>query len=122
MVEAQGGDASYIKDPSKFEKAKYIIDVKSNKDGYIKEINALEIGEAAMKLGAGRATKEDIIDFATGIVLEKKVGSKVNKGDTLCKVYSNKEHVESILLEVVESFKITNEELKTLPIIYEIVE
>lgn len=122
MVEAQGGDASYIKDPSKFEKAKYIIDVKSNKDGYIKEINALEIGEAAMKLGAGRATKEDIIDFATGIVLEKKVGSKVNKGDILCKVYSNKEHVESIILEVVESFKITNEELKTLPIIYEIVE
>ena len=122
MVEAQGGDSTYIKDPSKFEKAKYIIDVKSNKDGYIKEINALEIGEAAMKLGAGRATKEDIIDFSTGIVLEKKVGSKVNKGDTLCKVYSNKEHVESILLEVVESFKITNEELKTLPIIYEIVE
>ena len=122
MVEAQGGDASYIKDPSKFKKAKYIIDVKSNKDGYIKEINALEIGEAAMKLGAGRATKEDIIDFATGIVLEKKVGSKVNKGDILCKVYSNKEHVESIILEVVESFKITNEELKTLPIIYEIVE
>ena len=81
MVKAQGGDDSYIKDPSKFEKAKYIIDVKSKKEGYIKEINALEIGEAACKLGAGRATKADVIDFAAGIVLEKKVGSKVNVGD-----------------------------------------
>ena len=122
MVKAQGGDDSYIKDPSKFEKAKYIIDVKSKKEGYIKEINALEIGEAACKLGAGRATKADVIDFAAGIVLEKKVGSKVNVGDTLCKVYSNKENIDSILEEVVESFKISAEQIDVLPIIYEVVE
>ena len=94
MVKAQGGDESYIYNPSKFDKAKYIIDVKSNKAGYVKEINALEIGEAAMKLGAGRATKEDVLDFTAGIVLEKKVGSKVDVGDTLCKVYSNKENID----------------------------
>ena len=122
MVKAQGGDDSYIKDSSKFEKAKYIIDVKSKKEGYIKEINALEIGEAACKLGAGRATKADVIDFAAGIVLEKKVGSKVNVGDTLCKVYSNKENIDSILEEVVESFKISAEQIDVLPIIYEVVE
>ena len=122
MVKAQGGDESYIYNPSKFDKAKYIIDVKSNKAGYVKEINALEIGEAAMKLGAGRATKEDVLDFTAGIVLEKKVGSKVDVGDTLCKVYSNKENIDSILNEVLESFKFTNDELKTLPIIYEVVE
>lgn len=122
MVKAQGGDDSYIKDPSKFEKAKYIIDVKSNKEGYIKEINALEIGEAACKLGAGRATKTDVIDFAAGIVLEKKVGSKVNIGDTLCKVYSNKNQIDSILDEVKESFKFSDVEIETLPIIYEVVE
>lgn len=122
MVKAQGGDESYIYNPSKFDKAKYIIDVKSKKEGYIKEINALEIGEAAMKLGAGRATKEDVLDFSAGIVLEKKVGSKVNIGDTLCKVYSNKENIDSILNEVIESFKFSDEELEVLPIIYEVVE
>ena len=117
MVKAQGGDESYIYNPSKFDKAKYIIDVKSNKAGYVKEINALEIGEAVMKLGAGRATKEDVLDFTAGIVLEKKVGSIVDVGDTLCKVYSNKENIDSILNEVLESFKFTYDELKTLPII-----
>ena len=122
MVKAQGGDESYIYNPSKFDKAKYIIDVKSNKAGYVKEINALEIGEAAMKLGAGRATKEDVLDFTAGIVLDKKVGSKVDVGDTLCKVYSNKENIDSILNEVLESFKFTNDELETLPIIYDVVE
>ena len=75
-----------------------------------------------MKFGAGRATKEDVLDFTAGIVLEKKVGSKVDVGDTLCKVYSNKENIDSILNEVLESFKFTNDELKTLPIIYEVVE
>ena len=122
MVKAQGGDESYIYHPEKFIKAKHIIDVKSNKEGYVKEINALEIGEAAMKLGAGRATKEDVLDFSAGIVLEKKVGSKVEVGETLCKVYSNKENVDSIINEVLESFKFSSEELKVLPIIYEVVE
>ncbi len=122
MVKAQGGDESYIYHPEKFEKAKFIIDVKSNKFGYIKEINALEIGEAAMKLGAGRATKEDTLDFSAGIVLEKKVGDVVNIGDTLAKVYSNKENIDSILNEVIESFKFQDTQLEILPIIYEIVE
>ena len=122
MVKAQGGDESYIYHPEKFKKAKYIIDVKSIKNGYIKEINALEIGEAAMKLGAGRATKDDVLDFEAGIVLEKKVGSKVEVGETLCKVHSNKENIDSILDEVLESFKFVDDELETLPIIYEIVE
>ena len=122
MVKAQGGDESYIYDPSKFEKAKYVIDVKSEKAGYVKEINALEIGEAAMKLGAGRATKEDVLDFAAGIILNKKVGSKVEVGDTLCRVYSNKENIDSILLEALNAFKLQDTELETFPIIYEVVQ
>ena len=122
MVKAQGGDESYIYNSSKFEKAKYVIEVKSEKAGYVKEINALEIGEAAMKLGAGRATKDDVLDFAAGIILNKKVGSKVEIGDTLCKVYSNKENIDSILLEALNSFKLQDEELETFPIIYEVVQ
>ena len=122
MVKAQGGDESYIYDPSKFEKAKYVIEVKAEKTGYVKEINALEIGEAAMKLGAGRATKEDVLDFAAGIILNKKVGSKVEVGDTLCRVYSNKENIDSILLETLNAFKLQDTELETFPIIYEVVQ
>ena len=122
MVKAQGGDESYIYDPSKFEKAKYVIEVKAEKTGYVQEINALEIGEAAMKLGAGRATKEDVLDFAAGIILNKKVGSKVEVGDTLCRVYSNKENIDSILLETLNAFKLQDTELETFPIIYEVVQ
>ena len=122
MVKAQGGDESYIYDPSKFEKAKYVNEVKAEKTANVKEINALEIGEAAMKLGAGRATKEDVLDFAAGIILNKKVGSKVEVGDTLCRVYSNKENIDSILLEALNAFKLQDEELETFPIIYEVVQ
>lgn len=91
LVEAQGGDASFVYDVSKFAKAKYTIDVKALKDGYVGFINALEIGNAAMLLGAGRAMLTDNIDHSVGIVLNKKVGSLVNKGDVIATIHSNKE-------------------------------
>lgn len=122
LVKAQGGDESYIYNPSKFKKAKYQIEVKASSNGYIKEINALEIGEAAMKLGAGRATKEDIIDLSAGIILNKKVGSYVNQNETLCVVHTNKENIESILKEVEDSFKLSIDKVAENPIIYEIIQ
>lgn len=91
LVEAQGGDASFVYDVSKFAKAKYTIDVKALKDGYVGFINALEIGNAAMLLGAGRARLTDNIDHSVGIVLNKKVGSLVKKGDVIATIHSNKE-------------------------------
>ena len=121
LVKAQGGDESYIYHPEKFEKAKYIVDVVSSNEGYIKEINALEIGEAAMKLGAGRATKEDVIDPTSGIVLNKKVGSFVKKNDVLCTIYTNKEDYLSLLEEVKNSFKFSDEKVKVNPSIYEVI-
>lgn len=121
LVKAQGGDESYIYHPEKFERAKYIVDVVSSNEGYIKEINALEIGEAAMKLGAGRATKDDVIDPTSGIVLNKKVGSFVKKNDVLCTIYTNKEDYSSLLEEVKNSFKFSNEKVEVNPIIYEVI-
>ena len=121
LVKAQGGDESYIYHPEKFERAKYIVDVVSSNEGYIKEINALEISEAAMKLGAGRATKEDVIDPTSGIVLNKKVGSFVKKNDVLCTIYTNKEDYSSLLEEVKNSFKFSNEKVEVNPIIYEVI-
>ena len=121
LVRAQGGDESYISDPSKFEKAKYIIAIKAENEGYVKQINALEIGDSAMRLGAGRATYDDVIDPSSGIVLSKKVGDKVNVGDVLCTVYTNKEDNASILKDIHDSFKLSSDIVKINPIIYEVI-
>ena len=108
MVIAQGGDVSYIDNPEKFPLAKHIVEVKASKPGYIKHIVALEIGESAMRLGAGRETFDDIIDMAAGIVLNKKVGDKVAKGDTLCVVHTNKDDFASILKDIEKAFTIVD--------------
>lgn len=72
FVKAQKGDTSYILDPSKFEVAKNIIPIYSNKEGVIKRIDALTIGKSSMKLGGGRERIEDTIDMSAGIILNKK--------------------------------------------------
>lgn len=122
LVEAQGGDKSYIYHPEKFEKAKHIVELKSTRSGYVNEINALEIGVAAMKLGAGRATKEDVIDFASGIVLNKKVGDKVEVGETLCTLHTNIDQFDDVKNEAEMAFKLSKDPIKVAPIIHEIVE
>ncbi len=118
MVKAQGGDVSYIEHPEKFPLAKHIVEVKANKGGYIKQIVALEIGESAMRLGAGRETFDDVIDMSAGIVLNKKVGDKVDKGDVLCVVHTNKENFDSILKDIENSFIIVDEFVKVPPTVH----
>lgn len=93
LVENQCGDISYIKDLSKFKKAKNIYEVKANKEGYVQKLNAKEIGEVARDLGAGRIRKEDSIDYEAGIVLNKKIGNKVNVGEVLAEIHTNKEEI-----------------------------
>ncbi|MGM9873746.1 MAG: pyrimidine-nucleoside phosphorylase [Bacilli bacterium] len=121
MVKAQGGDESYIEHPEKFEISKNIIEVLSDKDGYISKINALEIGEASMKLGAGRATMQDVIDMSSGIILNKKVGDHVKKGDLLCTLYTNKSEYTDALNEAKEAFVFVDKEVETHPVVWEIV-
>ena len=91
MVEAQGGDIDVIKDVSKFEKASIEKEVISSCDGYITFMNTKECGIASCILGAGRETKDDAIDYSAGIILKKKTGDKVSKGDVLAVLYGNKE-------------------------------
>lgn len=76
----QGGDSSIVDNPEKMPQAKYVIDVPAKTSGVISNIVADEIGIAAMLLGAGRATKEDEIDLAVGLMLRKKVGDAVKEG------------------------------------------
>ncbi len=90
MVEAQGGDSSVLRDPEKFAKAPYSGEVKAERDGYIVKMNAEECGIASVVLGAGRETKESSIDFAAGIMMKKKYGEAVKKGETLAILYTSK--------------------------------
>lgn len=90
-ISAQGGDASYLEDTSKFPKAAHVIPIISERDGYISHMNAEQIGIAAAILGAGRASKEDTIDFAAGIILCKKTGDKVMRGDVMAYLHTNVE-------------------------------
>ncbi len=108
MVEAQKGDKSYILDINKFEMPKYTIPVESTKDGYVEKIDALAIGNAAMYLGAGRQKIEDNIDHSVGIVLSKKVGDKVNKGEALAFMYSNKANNELEYDMILKAYNIGN--------------
>lgn len=91
MVEAQGGDSSVIKDVSRFKKAGIVKEVISPYDGYITFMDTKECGIASCILGAGRETKEDNIDYSAGIVLKKKTGDRIEKGDILAVLYGNKE-------------------------------
>jgi len=91
LVQNQEGDISYIENPEKFEKAKYIVPVYSDEEGYVEKLDAEKVGVASVHLGAGRVKKEDSIDHSVGIILEKKIGSKVEKGDVLAYVHANSE-------------------------------
>ena len=124
MVEAQGGDVSYIKDPSKFEVAKHIVPVIAKEDGYIKDIKALTIGVSSMKLGGGRETLEDTIDMSAGIVLTNKVGDFVSKGDVLCTIYTNKDEktYNEIIGEIYTAYSFSGEKVSHTSVIKEVIE
>ncbi|WP_409509330.1 pyrimidine-nucleoside phosphorylase [Bacillus spizizenii] len=109
FLKNQGGDSSIVDDPSKLPQAAYQIDVPAKEAGVVSEIVADEIGVAAMLLGAGRATKEDEIDLAVGIMLRKKVGDKVEKGESLVTLYANRENVDEVIAKVYDNIRIAAE-------------
>lgn len=89
MVGYQGGDITYIRQPVKLPRAAYIAAVTARKSGYLQSIDALQVGLAAMQIGAGRQTKESVIDLAAGVLLKKKVGDFVEAGEALAEVHTN---------------------------------
>ncbi|PGZ08705.1 pyrimidine-nucleoside phosphorylase [Bacillus cereus] len=102
----QGGDSSIVDHPEKMPQAKYVIDVPAKTSGVISNIVADEIGIAAMLLGAGRATKEDEIDLAVGLMLRKKVGDAVKEGEPFVTIYANRENVEDVKAKIYENISI----------------
>ena len=96
FIELSGGNGEVVNDYSLLPTPKSVLEVYSNEEGYITKIKAEEIGKAAMVIGAGRATKEDEVDHAVGLILKKKVGDKVQVGDLIAEI-----HYKNIL-EIIE--------------------
>ncbi|CAG7591018.1 Pyrimidine-nucleoside phosphorylase [Peptoniphilus tyrrelliae] len=92
MVELQAGDSSYIDDTDKFKKSTIIKEITSEERGFVKSIEAIEIGIASRDLGAGRHKKGDVLDLSAGIYLHKKVGDFVEKGEKIATIYTEKEN------------------------------
>jgi len=112
FIKAQGGDITYIDHPEKFKICKNLIEIKSEDEGYVKTIDALAIGLGSCHLGGGRLTMEDTIDMSAGIILNKKVGDQVKKGELLCTLHTNKDNVESVVEQVKKAFILQNEPIK----------
>ena len=122
MVGNQGGDISYLQDTRKFEKSKYISAVVTEKTGYVQEIDAEEIGKLSCYLGAGRIHKEDKIEPTVGIILNKKVGDKVEEQDFLAYICANEEKkLREAERKILEIYKIEEKEVKKNPVIIEII-
>ena len=119
LVQAQGGDVSYVDDPSKFPRAAYVEVVESPRNGYLAQIQARSVGEAAVTLGAGRAQKSDPIDHAVGFVIHHKVGDKLEKGEPLFTIHANDESKLAEAREaVLAAHSFTSEKVTPLPLFY----
>ncbi|MBT2677640.1 pyrimidine-nucleoside phosphorylase [Bacillus sp. ISL-35] len=119
FLASQGGDASVVDHPENLPQAKYKFELEAKEAGYVSEIVADEVGTAAMLLGAGRATKESEIDLAVGLMLRKKIGDKVEKGESLLTIYSNFEDVNEVREMLYENIKITSEHVEAPILVHE---
>ncbi|WP_213819009.1 pyrimidine-nucleoside phosphorylase [Garciella nitratireducens] len=122
FVAAQGGDPSVVEYPSKLPTASYTFEVKAKEDGVVSQIIADEIGIAASLLGAGRLTKESKIDLAVGLVLNKKIGDSVQKGESLVTIHSNREDVSEVVEKIENAYTISDQKVEKHPLIYEVID
>lgn len=122
FIAAQGGNLSQIDDTDKLPSAKFSHDILCSQNGFISGMNAEKIGSASVILGAGRAKKEDSIDYGAGIVLHKKTGEKVKEGDVLATLYTNNEAtINSAEKAFVEAISFSKDEPKRNELIYKVV-
>ncbi|MEK3721709.1 pyrimidine-nucleoside phosphorylase [Paenibacillus sp. FSL H8-0034] len=124
LVGAQGGNEAIIDNPELLVSAPYQVPVMAAEDGTVSRIDAEALGVTAMLLGAGRATKEDQIDLAVGMVLRKKVGDAVRSGETLAELYMNNNEpmfTEDITQRTRSAFTLVTGSAARSPLIYAIV-
>ena len=119
LVKAQGGDVSYIVNPDNIPEAEISYSVKAQIEGYITHMDTEKIGVSSVLLGAGREKKEDSIDYTAGIILRKKTGDYVNKGDVLCEMRTNnKDRIEAAEKLYLSAIETGTEKPEKKPLIY----
>jgi len=120
LVQAQGGDVSYVDDVTRFERASLIEEVKSPRSGFISQVHARIVGEASVALGAGRAKKGDPIDHAVGFLIHKKVGDKIEAGEVLFEIHANDgKKLAEARTNVLSAYQFSDEFVPPLPLFYE---
>lgn len=123
FIEASGGNKELVNNYDLLPKAKSVMEVFSENDGYVKKIKTEEIGKAAMIIGAGRAKKEDEVDHAVGINIFRKVGEKVGKNEKIAEIYyNNDKNVQESRNMILDAFVLTKEEVEKPKAILEIIE
>ncbi|MBU5466317.1 pyrimidine-nucleoside phosphorylase [Virgibacillus sp. MSJ-26] len=119
MLKAQGGDNKVVDEPSLLPRAEFKIDLPAPASGFVSNMVADDIGVAASMLGAGRTTKDSVIDLAVGLVLHKKVGDKVEEHEPLLTIYSNNQDIEAVKDKLYDSIQISEEAVAKPTLIYE---
>ena len=122
LVKAQGGDISFVEDPTKFPKAAVVKVVASPKTGYLSQIHARIVGETSVDLGAGRAKKDDQINHAVGIEILKEVGDHIKKGEDLFILHAaDQKSFEQARDRLLEAHKWSDSPVERLPLVYDII-
>jgi pyrimidine-nucleoside phosphorylase len=120
LVQAQGGDVSFVDDPGKFPRARFIDEVPAPRSGILSQVHARSVGEASVALGAGRAKKDDPIDHAVGLVIHHKVGERVEQGQPLFTVHANDEsRLAEARQAVLDAHVFSNKPVPRLPLFYD---
>jgi pyrimidine-nucleoside phosphorylase len=119
LVQAQQGDVSFVDDPSRFPAARFIEAVPAPRGGYLAQVNAREVGEASVTLGAGRARKGDPVDHAVGFIIHHKVGDELRAGEPLFAVHASDPALLAQARErVAAAHQIVEDPVPSLPLFY----
>ncbi|TXK83503.1 pyrimidine-nucleoside phosphorylase [Paenibacillus sp. N3.4] len=121
FIASQGGDPNVVDHPELLPTALYQFEVLAIKDGFINQIDAEQIGVAAMLLGAGRAKKEDKIDYAVGLTLNKKIGDAVQIGESICTIHANRQQISEVETMIQAAYVIKNTEPAPVQLIYDVI-
>lgn len=122
LVKNQGGNPDVIDNPERLPKAKYQIEVKASREGYVTSINAEAVGITAMLLGAGRMKKDDPVDYSAGLTMLKKAGDKVAFGDVICLLHSNHEENKEAENMLRSAYSFSDNEPQPINYVYDIIQ
>jgi pyrimidine-nucleoside phosphorylase len=122
ITKLQGGNNSYLTNLNKYPKSNYSEKITASKSGYLKFINNYKVGMASLELGAGRKTLEDKIDPKAGIIFYPKIGTKINKGDVIAELYTDKKsNLELSKKMILDSLTLSNSKVRKVKLIKEII-